>query len=248
RATFFTVGWLAEHYPNLVREVADAGHEMACHSYWHRRVSELTPSEFREDIHRNKVVLEDISGKAVTAFRAPTYSIVKSSEWAWDILIEEGFKVDSSVFPIHHKRYGNPNSERFPHEIQRETGTLIVFPLSTVRIAGNNIPIVAGGYLRFFPYSFTKFGINKINQAEKQPAVIAFHPWELDPFHPMPKVSALKRFRHKVNIEKTEQKLRQLLNDFKFDSMQGVLNQYFTRLEGVKESEFAHDFALSRQS
>lgn len=223
-ATFFTVGWVAEKYPGLIREIADAGHEIASHSYWHRRVSDLTPAEFQQDIRRCKAVLEEVSGKPVTAFRAPTYSIIKSSQWAWDILIDEGFKIDSSVFPIYHRRYGNHNAERFPHKIIRERGALIEFPLSTVRVSGANLPIIAGGYLRFFPYSFTKYGIRRINTVEKKPAVVAFHPWELDPHHPMPRVSLLKRIRHKINIDSTERKLRQALTDFKFGSLQEVVN------------------------
>lgn len=225
KATFFTVGWVAEKYPDLIREIANEGHEIASHSYWHRRVSDLTPDEFQRDIHRCKAVLEDASGKAVEAFRAPTYSIIKSSQWAWDVLLAEGFKVDSSVFPIRHHRYGNHDLERFPHKIYRENGALIEFPLSTVRFGGSNFPIIAGGYLRFLPYSVTKYGIQRLNAVDKKPAVIAFHPWELDPHHPMPKVSALKRIRHKINIDSTEIKLRQALTDFRFGSLQAVLSQ-----------------------
>ena len=226
KATFFTVGWIAERYPDLIREIAQCGHEVASHSYWHRRVSDLTPEVFKEDTHRCKNVLEDISGQEVVAFRAPTYSIIKSSQWAWDVLIEEGFKTDSSVFPINHARYGNPDSDRFVHKIERTSGTLNEFPLSTVKFGANNIPIVSGGYLRFFPYAFTKYGIKKINQVEAKPAVIAFHPWELDVHHPMPDVSTLKKVRHKVNINTTEKKLQKLLNDFKFGTIQDVLQQY----------------------
>jgi polysaccharide deacetylase family protein (PEP-CTERM system associated) len=225
RATFFTVGWVAEKYPDLIREIADQGHEIASHSYWHRRVSDLTPEEFQQDIRRCKAVLEDAAGKPVTAFRAPTYSIVKSSQWAWDVLIEEGFKIDSSVFPIRHRRYGNHQAQRFPHKIYRARGALIEFPLSTVRVGAANLPIIAGGYLRFMPYALTKYGIQHLNTVEKKPAVIAFHPWELDPNHPIPKVGALKRIRHKINIDSTEKKLQQALSDFKFASLQEVLNQ-----------------------
>jgi polysaccharide deacetylase family protein (PEP-CTERM system associated) len=224
KATFFTVGWVAENYPGMIREIADCGHEVASHSYWHRRVSDLTPDVFKEDTHRCKAVLEDVSGQEVVAFRAPTYSIIKSSQWAWDVLLQAGFKTDSSVFPIRHGRYGNPASNRFIHKIKRESGTINEFPLSTVEFGGNNIPIVSGGYLRFFPYTFTKFGIKKINEVEKKPAVIAFHPWELDVHHPMPKVSRLKRIRHKVNINTTEKKLQRLLRDFKFGTVQQVLD------------------------
>jgi polysaccharide deacetylase family protein (PEP-CTERM system associated) len=225
KATFFTVGWVAEKYPDLIREIADEGHEVASHSYWHRRVSDLTPDEFQQDIHRCKAVLEDVSGKPVKAFRAPTYSIIKSSQWAWDVLINEGFEVDSSVFPIRHHRYGNYGIDRFPHKVFREGGSLIEFPLSTMRVGGSNFPIIAGGYLRFFPYTVTKYGISRINRVEKKPAVIAFHPWELDPHHPMPNVAALKRIRHKINIDSTERKLRQALADFEFGTLNDVLNQ-----------------------
>jgi polysaccharide deacetylase family protein (PEP-CTERM system associated) len=227
KATFFTVGWVAERYPDLIREIAKAGHEIACHSYWHRIVYHLTPVEFRADIRKAKVVLEDLAGNAVVSFRAPTYSIIKKSEWAWDILIEEGFHVDSSVFPVHHRRYGNPVANRFLHKIRRASGTLIEFPLSTVRIAGTNFPIVAGGYLRFFPYAFTKYGIKKLNEVEKKPAILAFHPWELDPYQPLPRVSALRRFRHCVNLNTMEKKLRQALKDFKFGTVQEVLKHHF---------------------
>ena len=227
KATFFTVGWVAERYPNLIREIAQAGHEIGCHSYWHRIVYHLTPDEFRADIRRAKTILEDLTGTAVLAFRAPTYSIVKKSEWAWDVLIEEGFQADSSVFPVHHRRYGNPTACRFLHHIRRAAGSLIEFPLSTIRLAGTNFPIVAGGYLRFFPYAFTKYGIRRLNEIEKKPAILAFHPWELDPHQPLPAVSRLRKFRHCVNLNTMEKKLRQALQDFKFGTAQEVLQQHF---------------------
>ena len=227
KATFFTVGWIAERYPDLIKEITRAGHEIGCHSYWHRLVYNLTPAEFRSDIRKGKAVLEDLSGAAVLAFRAPTYSIIKKSEWAWDVLIEEGFRTDSSVFPVHHWRYGNPTACRFLHKIQRQSGTLIEFPLSTIRIAGTNLPMMAGGYLRLFPYALMKFGINRMNVVEKKPSVLAFHPWELDPHQPLPRVSWLKRFRHCVNLDTTEKKLRSALRDFKFGTVKQVLMNHF---------------------
>ncbi|MGQ0658578.1 MAG: XrtA system polysaccharide deacetylase [Chromatiales bacterium] len=223
KATFFTVGWIAERYPDLVREIAGAGHEIACHSYWHRIAYRLTPAEFRADVRRAKTVLEDVASTAVVAYRAPSYSIVTGTEWAWDVLIEEGFETDSSVFPVHHRRYGIASSNRFVHRICRAAGTLTEFPLSTIRIAGTNFPFAAGGYLRFLPYSITKYGIAHLNELEKKPAMVAFHPWELDPHQPLPRVSWLRRFRHCVNLDTTERKLRQALQDFKFGTVREVL-------------------------
>lgn len=244
RATFFTVGWVADKYKDLIREIAAAGHEIGSHSYWHRRVSDISPQEFREDIQKCKSVLEDASGEEVRAFRAPTYSIIDSSKWAWDVLLEEGFQIDSSVFPIQHHRYGNPDANRFLHQIVRDAGTIIEFPLSTMKIAGSTVPIVAGGYLRFFPYLFTKLGINRINKAEKKPAVIAFHPWELDPHHPIPRVSLLKRIRHKININTTESKLRKLLTDFQFGTIKEVVEQHFKNEQGTL-TKLTSDFELA---
>ena len=226
KATFFTVGWVAERYPHLIREIARTGHEIACHSYWHRRISDMTPAEFREDLRRSKRVLEDLSGKAVLAFRAPTYSIIKSSEWAWDILIEEGFQIDSSVFPNHHNGCGNLNAHRFIHTIHREAGSLIEFPPSTLQIAGKHIPILAGGYFRLFPYRVTSYGIKRLNNCENKPAVISFHPWELDPNHPMPRINRFAEIRHKVNIDTTESKLRRVLSEFQFGTVEDVVKHH----------------------
>lgn len=227
KATFFTVGWVAERHPALIREIAETGHEIACHSHWHRIVYRLSPQEFRADLRRAKAALEDATGRVVSAFRAPSYSIISSSDWAFDVLVEEGFKTDSSVFPVRHRRYGIASAERFVHKIARASGTLVEFPLSTLRIAGTNFPIASGGYFRCLPYGITRYGIAHLNTVEGKPAMVAFHPWELDPAQPLPHVSLLRRYRHCVNLGTMERKLRRVLQDFDFGTVQEVLRQHW---------------------
>lgn len=214
-ATFFVVGWIAEKYPALVKQIAAAGHDIACHSYLHRKVYDLTPQQFREDTARAKDILEEISGAPVVGYRAPSYSITKKSLWAFEILAELGFLYDSSVFPIVHDVYGMPDAPRFRYDL-KEYG-LVEYPISTVRLLGRNVPVSGGGYFRLFPYWLTRYGLSKINRDDKQPFIFYLHPWEVDPEQPrVAGAGALSRFRHYNNLDKTRQRLRRLLRDFAF--------------------------------
>ncbi len=214
-ATFFVVGWLAEKHPEIVSAIVEHGHEIGCHSYWHRKVYELTPETFREDTLRAKAVLETLSNKKVTAYRAPSYSITRESLWALGILKEAGFTTDSSIFPITHDTYGIPDAPRFRYEVH---GLGIVeFPISTALFFGRRIPVSGGGYFRLFPYWFTKKALKRINNRERQPFVFYIHPWEIDSDQPRFKgARLLSRFRHYNNLHKTRARFERLLNDFDF--------------------------------
>ena len=223
KATFFTLGYVAETAPNLVKQIASAGHEVACHSYHHHLIYQQTPDEFRLDVRKSKQLLEDIIGNSVIGYRAPTYSITEKSLWALDVLIEEGFKYDSSIFPTKHDRYGIPDAERFPHVLHRAAGTIIEFPPSTVRLNGINIPVSGGGYFRLLPYKLFKLGWQTIHRRESEPAIFFLHPWEIDPEQPVVPGTRLNIWRHRVNLNRTERRLNQLLKDFAFAPVDKVL-------------------------
>lgn len=227
KGTFFVLGWIAERLPSLVREIKEQGHEIACHGYGHELIYCIGPDLFRRDIRRAKELLEDISGERIYGYRAPSYSITKHSLWAFDILIEEGFRYDSSVFPVIHDTYGIPDSPRFPYLIKRETGSIMEYPLTTYPIRFGKkeyrLPIAGGGYLRLFPASVIRKGIQLINDREKQPAVFYFHPWEIDPQQPRIKAGLKSRFRHYLNLETTERKLRDIIGSLPFETMRDSL-------------------------
>lgn len=223
RATFFVLGWIAERFPALVREVVTAGHELASHGYHHQLLYMLTPQQFREDVRSAKAVLEDAAGVQVFGFRAPSYSVVESSLWALDILIEEGYVYDTSIFPIHHDRYGIPNAARHAHRIERPAGTLIELPASTVRVGRVNLPIAGGGYFRLLPYAWTRWGIRRVNETEGEPVVFYCHPWEIDPDQPKMRVGLSSRMRHYGGLSRTARRLTRLLEEFCFDSVAAVL-------------------------
>ena len=228
KATFFVLGWVAERLPGVVREIRSRGHEVACHGYGHQLIYRIGPQLFREDIRRAKQVLEGITGVAVTGYRAPTYSITRESLWAFDVLIEEGFTFDSSVFPVYHDTYGIPDAPRFPYTVHRAGGSIEEFPLSTLplRFAGRSfqLPIAGGGYLRLLPVPLIKWGIDRINRIEGKPAVLYLHPWEIDPGQPRITQAGWKsRFRHYNNLSKTEAKLRYLLKGVRYGTMGQVL-------------------------
>jgi len=228
KATFFVLGWVAERAPQLVRRIQERGHEIACHGYGHGLVYRLGAEGFRADVKRAKSILEDASGQAVTGYRAPSYSITGNSLWAIDILIEEGFSYDSSIFPITHDVYGIPGAERFPYVIKRPTGSILEFPLSTREFSiwgrAFRLPVAGGGYLRLFPLWVIKKAIAHINESEKQPAVLYFHPWEMDPGQPRIDAGLLSSFRHYTNIDKTMEKTASLLSAFRFAPMRSVLS------------------------
>jgi polysaccharide deacetylase family protein (PEP-CTERM system associated) len=224
RATFFVLGWVAERHPSLVREIASLGHEIACHGYGHRMIQHLTRQEFERDVTQAKRALEDTTGRPVLGYRAPTFSIMRETLWSLDVLSEAGFRYDSSIFPVVHDRYGIPDAPRFPHRLKAPNGCEITeFPMSTVELLGRRLPVAGGGYFRLFPYGLTRRAIVRINTREGQPAMVYLHPWEIDPDQPRLPVGPLTRFRHLVNVGKTEARITRLLSDFSFAPAAEVL-------------------------
>jgi polysaccharide deacetylase family protein (PEP-CTERM system associated) len=215
---------VAERFPALVRRIADLGHEVASHGYNHQLVYLLTPRQFREDIRAAKIAIENAAGVEVVGYRAPSYSVIDSSLWTLDVLIEEGFVYDASIFPIHHDRYGIPDSPRHPYVLQRPGGSLLEVPGSTVRLGRVNLPIGGGGYFRQFPYAWTKWGIDRVNRIERQPVTFYTHPWELDPDQPRMAVGTATRLRHYRGLERTADRLARLVRDFRFDSVTSMLD------------------------
>jgi polysaccharide deacetylase family protein (PEP-CTERM system associated) len=214
RGTFFVLGWVTERHPDLVRRIAAAGHEIASHGYGHRLVYDQTPQAFREDVRRAKALLEATTGAPVRGYRAPSYSIVPRSLWALDVLMEEGYTYDASIFPIRHDRYGIPVSARQPYVIHRNGGAIVEAPASTARLGPMNVPIAGGGYFRILPYAWTHWGISRVNAGEHKPVIFYLHPWEIDPEQPRLPAGLLSRFRHYRNLHETEPRLRRLLHDF----------------------------------
>ncbi len=227
KATFFALGWIAERHPILIRTIFNEGHEVASHGYNHEMINHLSKESFKEDITKTKKILEDITGNKVNGYRAPTFSINNSSFWALNILCQQGYSYDSSIFPIIHDRYGMPHAKRFPHIIELNGYDIKEFPPSTIKILKWNFPIAGGGYLRLFPQNFIAWGIKRINQVEKQPAIIYLHPWEFDPSQPRIPTSRLSKFRHYVNLDSTENKLRHLIKNFKFTTLSKLSSQLF---------------------
>ncbi|MFN8065281.1 MAG: XrtA system polysaccharide deacetylase [Vicinamibacterales bacterium] len=222
-STFFILGWVAERHASLVREIVAQGHEVASHGYNHQLAYLLTPQQFREDVRSAKATIEAVAGRPVLGYRAPSYSIVSSNLWALDVLIEEGYVYDASIFPIRHDRYGIPDATRHIHELKRPTGTLLEFPVSTVRMGNINLPVTGGGYFRLLPYQWTTWGIRRVNN-EGQPAMFYVHPWEIDPDQPRMDVGRLTRVRHYGGLSSTEQRLAKLLQQFRFASVSSVMN------------------------
>jgi polysaccharide deacetylase family protein (PEP-CTERM system associated) len=219
KATFFTLGWIAERYPQLVRDIVARGHELASHGYGHQRASDLQPAEFDEDIGRAKTLLEDLGGVEVRGYRAPSFSIGKTNPWAFDSLARAGYRYSSSVYPIRHDHYGMPDAPRFAYAAR---DGLIEVPATTLRIAAQNLPSSGGGYFRFFPYAVSRWLIGQVNR-EGQAAVFYFHPWELDPQQPrVPGIDAKTRFRHYLNLGRMERRLQRLLADFRWDRMDRI--------------------------
>jgi len=223
RATFFVLAWVAERHPAIVAEIVRRGHEVASHGYGHELVYNLTPDAFRADIRRARQVLEDIGGQPVAGYRAPSYSITAQSMWALDVLIEEGYRYDSSIFPIRHDRYGVPGSPRHAYTIDRPAGRIVEAPPSTVAIGPLTLPVAGGGYFRLLPYLWTERGLARLNRREGKPAVFYLHPWEIDPSQPRLAADWLGRFRHYRNLHATEGRLRRLLGAFRFGPMRDVL-------------------------
>lgn len=214
KATFFTLGWIAERYPALIRRITEAGHELASHGYGHERASVQTRVAFLDDIGRAKTLLEDLSGQAVTGYRAPSFSIGARNLWAHDCLAEAGYRYSSSIYPVKHDHYGMPDAPRFAYRLNNG---LMEIPVTTMRWMGRNWPAGGGGYFRLLPYGVSRWQIEKVNRDDQRAAIFYFHPWELDPDQPRVHQAAAKaRFRHYVNLDRTESRLRRLLADFQW--------------------------------
>ena len=221
-ATFFTLGWIAERYPAVVRQIVGAGHELASHGYEHIKVHSQSPDAFRRDIRRTKILLEDVSGQRIKGYRAASFSIDQRSLWAFDILAEEGYDYSSSVYPIRHDHYGMPDASRFAFR-PSDRHRLIELPISTLNLLNRNLPSGGGGYFRLLPYSFSRWALRRIVEKDRQPVIFYFHPWEIDPDQPrFDGVSLRSRFRHYVNLGTMERRLRSVLRDFSWDRMDRV--------------------------
>ena len=229
RGTFFILGWVADHQPQLVRRIAELGHELGSHSYAHQLVYRQTSHEFREDLRRSREVIEQASGQRVTSYRAPSFSIVRDSLWALEVLIEEGFTIDSSIFPIWHDRYGIPDAETNPCEMRNPAGTIVEFPPTVWELGRLRMPVGGGGYLRIFPELVTRVGLNAVARAGR-PFQIYVHPWELDPGQPRLPGRWLSRQRHYRNLDKTEARLARLLKDHRFGTLSASLLAHRARL------------------
>jgi polysaccharide deacetylase family protein (PEP-CTERM system associated) len=223
RATFFMLGWVAEKRPRLLRKVVDAGHEIGCHSYWHSLVYELSPFQFREDTSRAVRAIEDACAVTPRAYRAPSYSITAQSLWALDILVQLGFTHDSSIYPIRHDRYGIPGFGRHAQRYETPSGSILEVPIATAQLFTNSlVPVGGGGYMRILPYRYTAAGIRRINEMEKEPACIYFHPWELDPDQPKLASSMLSSLRTYMGLRTMVKKIDRLVSEFCFAPMNEV--------------------------
>lgn len=220
QATFFTLGWVAERYPQLVRRIVAGGHELASHGYGHQRASELDEAAFRDDVVRAKAILEDIAGAPVLGYRAPSFSIGHGNLWAFDVLAATGYRYSSSIYPIAHDHYGMPDAPRFAH---RTASGLLEVPVTTLRMGGRNWPSSGGGYFRLLPYAMSRWMIRRVNADDRASAIFYFHPWEIDPGQPrIAGIDAKTRFRHYVNIPRMESRLRTLLADFRWGRMDRI--------------------------
>ena len=220
KATFFTLGWIAERYPQLVRRIVAGGHELASHGYGHERASDLSREAFHADVTRAKSLLEDLGGQPVIGYRAPSFSIGVANLWAFEVLNRAGYRYSSSVYPIKHDHYGMPDSPRFAYRVGAD---LLEIPITTVRMGKRNLPSSGGGYFRLLPYAASRWLLNRVNRQERQPAIFYFHPWEIDAGQPrVPGIDLKTRFRHYVNIPRMEGRLQHLLADFQWGRMDQI--------------------------
>lgn len=234
KATFFTLGWVAERYPEIVKKIIDNGHELASHGYGHQRVSDLTSAEFKQDLIKAKNILEDISGVEIKGYRAPSYSIGKDNIWALDVLAQTGHQYSSSIYPIKHDHYGYPEAPRFVFK-DKKTG-LIEIPITTMKFMNRLFPAGGGGFFRFYPYFLSRWVIGQVNKKDKMPSIFYFHPWEIDPNQPKQNnISAKSQFRHYLNLDKTEKRLNHLLTDFSWGRMDDV----FIKGQNIAEYELS---------
>ena len=231
KATFFTLGWVAQRHPDLVRRIVAEGHELASHGMRHVRVHNQTPAEFRDDVTRTKALLEDIGAVAVGGYRAASYSIDARNLWALDVLAECGYLYSSSIYPVRHDLYGMPDAPRFPY--QPKPGFTEV-PITTLRLAGRNFPCGGGGYFRLLPYAASRWAVRRVNRIDAQPGIFYFHPWELDPEQPRPSGLTVKtRFRHYLNLRRMESRLRRLLQDFSWGRMDQVFQSAVVPFQAI---------------
>lgn len=222
KATFFTLGWIAERYPAMVRRIVTEGHELASHGWAHYRVTDQKPDEFREDISRSKALLEDIGGQAVLGYRAPSFSIGRHNQWALTVLEEAGYRYSSSIYPIQHDHYGMPDAPRFAYHPCSDKG-LLELPITTMRLFRRNLPAGGGGYFRLWPYPISRWFLQRLNRLERRSAIFYFHPWEMD--HEQPRqtgISMKTRFRHYYNLHRMEARIAALTRDFKWDRMDRI--------------------------
>jgi polysaccharide deacetylase family protein (PEP-CTERM system associated) len=234
-ATFFVLGWIAQHHPGLVERIATAGHEIASHGFSHRLIYTQSPGEFRDETRCSKELLEDLTGTAVIGYRAASFSITRRSLWALDVLLDLGFQYDSSIFPIHHDRYGIPGAASEPGRVTAPSGrTLVEFPMSAASFGGVQIPVSGGGYFRLLPYWVTRAGLRQVNEKHARPFAFYLHPWELDPEQPRIEAGWLARFRHYTNLQHCEERLQRLLSDFAFAPMIDVLHLRGLLVSGLK--------------
>ena len=225
--TFFILGWVAERFPDLVSELHSRGHEIGSHSYWHRLIYSQSPEEFREDLKRSRDVLQDLLGVRIRSYRAPSFSITQKSLWALEILAEEGFTIDSSVFPVYHDRYGIAGARPDIHFQDTPSGRLTEFPPTIFKLGWCNLPVSGGGYFRLYPFAFTQYCLSQVNKRTKHPFMFYIHPWEVDPQQPrLSGPSAMSKMRHYVNLQSTETKLRMLLSRFEFGRVDRVVARH----------------------
>lgn len=221
RATFFTLGWIAERYPEMVRRIVAAGHELASHGYSHVRVTQQTHEQFRQDVLRTHKLLEDIGSQPIRGYRAASYSIGRDNLWALDVLKECGYQYSSSIYPIRHDLYGMPEAPRFP--FLHRSGGILEIPISTVELGSRKFPCGGGGYFRLFPYFISRWAIDRVNRLDQRPCVFYFHPWEIDPDQPRQQNIGVKtRIRHYLNLGRFEARLNRLLRDFRWGRMDEV--------------------------
>lgn len=223
KATFFILGWVAERHPELIRDIADRGHETASHGYAHQLVYSIDAKAFREDIERSVEIISALTGRPCGGYRAPSFSIRRNMDWAWEVLQNANIEYDSSIFPIRHDRYGQPDAPRSPFVIKTPENYLLECPMSTLRLMGQNFPVAGGGYLRLYPYWFTRWAVARLNR-EGLPAIVYIHPWEIDPEQPKPPASRLKLWRHRVGMRGLVGKLDRLLGEFEFGPMRRVID------------------------
>ena len=220
KATFFTLGWIAERYPQLVRNIVAGGHELASHGFGHERATDLSEAAFTQDVQRAKKLLEDLAGVPVLGYRAPSFSIGTGNLWAFDVLARAGYRYSSSIYPIKHDHYGMPDSPRFAYQL---TSGLLEIPITTLRMGSRNLPSSGGGYFRLLPYALTRWMLRQVNQQDRESAIFYFHPWEIDPGQPrVPGIDLRTRFRHYVNIGRTEGRLLSLMEDFRWGRMDQI--------------------------